>query len=264
MPSVHAVCGHRKGKNEVVCVARKARVQSVIGIYHVLLRGVNVLFAQEADYSEFTSLLGKYKSAEKFNIFSYTLLANRIHLIIETRDDVGRALKPLCTSYARYFNRTYSRDGKLFYDRLKSEPISSDYELANAVAFVNEISTRTGEVNPYCSLSRQGRALVDDSRLTPEELKSTHVTEMFIEDYDCLSQKEIDSYIYTLSGTHPKDFKKLDTVQQAEAIMRLTKKRWIARTKLEKLLGIKKARPKATAERQKQPEKKEALSFWLL
>lgn len=244
-------------------MARSGRVKSEMGIYHVLLRGMNVLFPEEADFDEFKNLLKKYVREGNIKIFSYTLLKNRIHLIVDAGEDVGHALKPLCTSYARYFNRTYSREGKIFYDRLKSEPINSQAELKSAVAFVNEAGARMGEDYPHCS-RMAGDNICTRERLTEAERMSTDITEMYMEDYDCLSQRELDRYIISLCGTSSADFKKLSPEEQQAAIERLTEKRWIARTKLYTILGIKKPRKKAETDTAEPAGRKQELSVWLL
>lgn len=246
-------------------MARSGRVVSETGIYHVLLRGTNVLFPENADFVEFQGLLKKYVNAGSMKIYSYTLLKNRVHLVCETTDSIGRSLKPLCTSYARYVNRTYSREGKLFYDRLKSEPINSEEELKNAVAFINHISVGAGEGYPYCSISPEGGEVCTKDRLTFAERRSTKIKEMFIEDYDCLSGAELDGYIASLSGVLPKDFGGLTQEAQQRVLAVLTQKKWIAKTKLYGILGIKKNRPKTKTEKAPKPaEKKEELSVWLL
>ena len=260
-------------------MARKGRIQSKTGIYHVLLRGVNQLFSEAEDYAEFTETLRRYIPDGNIKIYAYTLLKNRVHLVIDAGDDVGKALKPICTSYARYFNRTHGGSGKLFYDRFKSEPIDTDEELKAVVAFVNSISQKCGADYPYCSLSDANSSLVHAGKLTPGEQKSTAITSMFIEDFDCLSQKEIGQYIFDLCGIMPKDFKDLSKTELNTAIEKLTKKRWIARTKLYEILGIKKAietksikkqEPKPKVQKKEDPkpepkrEQRRELSVWLL
>lgn len=233
-------------------MARKGRVQSKTGIYHVLLRGVNQLFRDDKDYAEFTQTLKRYSESGEIKLFAYTLLKNRVHLVIDSGEDVGKALKPICTSYARYFNRTHSGSGKLFYDRFKSEPIDSNEDLKGVVSFVNSISQKNGSDYPYCSLTAEGQTIVCHEKLTAAERKSIQITSMFMEDFDCLSQKDINQYIFDLCGYLPKDFKNLSKQELDIAIDKLTKKRWIARTKLFEILGIK----KATVQKPK-PAKKE-------
>ncbi len=270
-------------------MARKGRIQSKTGIYHILLRGVNQLFCRAEDYAEFTQTLKRYIPDGNIKIYAYTLLKNRVHLVIDAGDDVGKALKPICTSYARYFNRTHGEIGKLFYDRFKSEPIDTDEDLKAVVAFVNSISQKCQADYPYCSLSAANSDLVYAGKLTLSEQKSTAITSMFIEDFDCLSQKELSQYIFDLCGIMPKDFKGLSKDDLNTALEKLTKKRWIARTKLYEILGIKKVaesnpiksdepkpkvskkqepKPKAQKKEEPQPEPKREqrreLSVWLL
>lgn len=253
-------------------MARSGRAVSELGIYHVLLRGTNVLFLENADFDEFVRLLEKYSKREQIKLFSYALLKNRVHLVVHTEDSVGRALKPLCTSYARYVNRTYSREGKLFYDRMKSEPIKSEDELKNAVAFVNYLGAREGVDYAYCSAFSDNE-ICGGEELTEAERRNCKLVEMFMEDYDCLSQEELDDYIKALCGVTPAEFKELSQEERQSALGILTRKKWIAGTKLYGILGMKKPRggeikknaPKTSAvKKEEKKEKKEELSFWLL
>lgn len=246
-------------------MARTGRIESKMGIYHVLLRGMNELFIQDRDFVEFIAILKKYASLGNLKVFSYTLLKNRVHLVVGVPSGIGVALKPLCTSYARYFNRTYQREGKLFYDRLKSEPINSEGELKNVVSFVNSISVSTGENYPYSSLSDSGREICVPGILTQRELLSTSVSEMFIEDYDCLSKEEIANYIFALCGVLPENFSNLPATQQKNALSKLTEKRWIAKNKLYDILDINRPRT-ASGEpiKKAESESDRGLSVWLL
>ena len=245
-------------------MARTGRATSKMGIYHVLLRGMNELFLQDKDFGEFVSALKKYASLGTIKVYSYTLLKNRVHLVVGTTGSVGIALKPLCTSYARYFNRTYQREGKLFYDRLKSEPINSESELKNVVSFVNRISSSLGENYMYSSLSDDGREICVPGILSQRELLDTTVSEMFIEDYDCLSVEEIGQYVHALCGVSPDAFSSLSPQEQKDALAILTKKRWIAKNKLYDILDINRPRTSGEPIQKAQPEKDQGLSVWLL
>ena len=161
-------------------MARKKREVSETGIYHVLFRGINSLFLTNEDYETFLSLLVQKANGTK--IISYSLLENRIHIIADAGSaSIGKALKPIATSYARYCNRTRMQKGKLFYDRFKSETISSIEELADAVAFVNFIAedNNCGKYsslhNPLCALSDYG--------LTEMQAKNAKPERLFMEDY---------------------------------------------------------------------------------
>lgn len=248
-------------------MARTGRTESKIGVYHILLRGMNELFGDERDYFEFVNILRKYSASGSIKVLSYTLLKNRMHLVVYTPGKIGTALKPLCTSYARYFNRTYQREGKLFYDRLKSEPIDSQSELRKVVSFVNSIGANISPDYPYCSLSAAGREICVPGMLSQHELLDTSVSEMFIEDYDCLSREEIGQYIFWLCGTTPENFSSLDADEQKDALLKLTNKRWIAKNKLYDILEINRPRSSVSAPSKptvEEPKKDRELSVWLL
>lgn len=254
-------------------MARKGRTASKLGIYHVLLRGVNMLFDSENDYAEFYGILKKYTGEKSFRLLSYVLLKNRVHMVIDTLgEDIGKVLKPVCTSYARYFNRVHGGIGKLFYDRFKSEPIDSQEELKAVVAFVNAVSVRNNAV--HTSISDSGRKICDyiSNGLSESDFTDTQIVSIFMEDYDCISRSDLDDMIYALSGVMPEDFKKLDKSAQEQAFAAITAKKWLSKTKLYDVLGIKRdasvSKPEKMKKVQKQTvdteEKKRELSVWLL
>lgn len=266
-------------------MARIGREKSSIGIYHVLLRGMNVLFKNDDDFAEFTNILRRYTSGGTIEIYAYSLLKNRVHLVLKAAN-IGLALKPICTSYARYFNRTHISSGKIFYDRFKSEPINSKKELADVVAFVNNISKKAGEDYPFSSLPPLSREFCNVSgELSKKEFESSNFSNMYIEDFDCLSQKELSGYIFDITGTLAKDFKTLPKAELDAKIAALTEKHWISGTKIFELLGIRKTAQKAPSAKpaakksapapkksptpkaekpEPKPEPKKELSVWLL
>ena len=212
------------------------------------------------------------QKANGIKIISYALLENRIHIIADAGGEaIGRALKPIATSYARYCNRTRRKKGKLFYDRFKSEAISSKSELLSAVAFLNfvAISQKENEFSSfYMPLCK---------RLTAKQAKDTNVTRLFIEDYDCLSKTELAGYIFAFCGVYPKDFKSLSAEKQKEIMDRLYDCGRFSKSKLYEIFNIKKPQsakkpaPKKAekppviedAPKEEKPKKKD-LSVWLL
>ena len=52
-------------------------------------------------------------------------MSNNIHLLIrERKDKICTAIKRIVRSYVYYYNHKYSRDGHLFRERFKSEPVN--------------------------------------------------------------------------------------------------------------------------------------------
>jgi len=252
-------------------MARQKREESKTGIYHILLRGVNSLFLTDSDFESFLSILKEKTNSKKVKVLAYVLLENRVHLAVDVKkESIGTVLKPVCTSYARYCNRTRGVSGKLFYDRFKSEPINSKEELSDVISFINFIAK--GHKNTKFSSFENPLCTLKDSGMTEKQAKNTEFKHLFMEDYDCLSKAELISYIYAICGVAPKDFKTLSAEGQREVIDKITKDRRISKSKIYELFGVRKpqsAKPirentEIVLQNKQEKTKKRDLSVWLL
>ena len=107
-------------------MARQARELSKSGMYRVTLRGEE-LFKDDADKETFRKMAEKY--FETGEIYGINLEKTEIDLVVkEGKDGISMTMKPLTTSYARYFNKTHGADGKLFRGRFLSVPIETEDE----------------------------------------------------------------------------------------------------------------------------------------
>ncbi|TLS38639.1 transposase [Pseudalkalibacillus caeni] len=107
---------------------RKARRKSSTGIYHVILRGINkqTIFEEDEDKRKFLETLKKYKRISQFELYSYCLMDNHVHLLIkESEETVSKALKRISSSYVYWYNMKYERIGHLFQERFKSETVET-------------------------------------------------------------------------------------------------------------------------------------------
>ena len=115
---------------------RQSRQPSGTGIYHVMMRGINHqnIFDEQEDYYQFLTTMDvmaqSYESdgtlaGRNYVLYAYCLMSNHIHLLIREREDtIGMAIKRIASSYVYYYNHKYSRDGHLFRERFKSEPVN--------------------------------------------------------------------------------------------------------------------------------------------
>ena len=112
-------------------MARKAREISKSGNYYITLKG-NELFVTDEDKKMFVEILEKNFATGI--VHGYYLTKSEIRLVVkEGEKGISMTMKPVTTSYARYFNRTHERDGKLFADRFKSEPLETDEEIEECI-----------------------------------------------------------------------------------------------------------------------------------
>ncbi len=132
-------------------MARKARVKSESGMYHIVLKGNDkLLFAEDDDYRRFLRLLAKSQERDLTEIYAYCLFSESAHLVLkEGLQPIGETLKALISAYAVICNEKYNRSGKLFYDRYVSEPIETDEELADAVRYVFRLPLKYGLTAEY-------------------------------------------------------------------------------------------------------------------
>lgn len=110
-------------------MARKKRVWYPGAVYHITNRGNrrSDIFRDEEDYQVYLDNLRQVKKRYPFEIYSYCLMTNHIHLQIETFDvEIWHIMKDINQYYTKYFNNKYSLIGHLFQGRYKSEVIEDN------------------------------------------------------------------------------------------------------------------------------------------
>lgn len=127
-------------------MAREARKISKSGMYFVSLCGEK-LFKSDDDKKVFLEMLEKY--FEGGEVYGYNLSDAEIRLVVkEAPKGISMTMKPLITSYARYFNKTHNLSGKLFSGRFKSEPIESKAEKQEAIKLLSQTGTQKKTAKP--------------------------------------------------------------------------------------------------------------------
>lgn len=139
-------------------MARPLRKKSGTGIYHVMLRGINrqVIFEDDEDYFQMISILrgqcDRYDDEgnrlSPFCIFyAYCLMSNHLHLLIRERaDNISDIVKRIGVTYAHYFNKKYERNGHLFQDRFRSEPVDNMEYFITLIRYIHQNPWKAGIV----------------------------------------------------------------------------------------------------------------------
>jgi REP element-mobilizing transposase RayT len=126
---------------------RQARKKSISGIYHVIVRGVNQqnIFEDDGDRKRFLMTLQRFKEISGFEIYSYCLMDNHIHLVImEAGESISVALKRINSSYVYWFNKKYNRIGHLFQERFKSEPVETKGYFMRVNRYIHQNPLKAG------------------------------------------------------------------------------------------------------------------------
>ena len=129
---------------------RCAREISNSGCYHIVFRGVNHqnLFEEEIDFQYMMDILKKVKHEMDFEIYSYCLMTNHVHILLKERQmgDISQIMKKILTKYAMYFNRKYERSGALIANRYKSKPVETDEYFITLIIYIYQNPVRSGMV----------------------------------------------------------------------------------------------------------------------
>lgn len=139
-------------------MARQARKESSTGIFHVMVRGINHqnIFEEPEDYYQFIATLDRMHfhyddegtpSGNNCTYYAYCLMSNHFHLLIREREEnVGETLKRIASSYVYYYNRKYGRDGHLFKERFKSEPVNDMAYFTTLLRYIHQNPVKAGVV----------------------------------------------------------------------------------------------------------------------
>ena len=111
-------------------MSRLARQFSLTGLYHIVFRGINKqnIFEETEDYQKIIKTLQELKKELKFEIYTYCLMSNHVHLLLKEKNtgDISQIMKRLLTKYVMWYNKKYHRTGALIANRYKSQPIEVD------------------------------------------------------------------------------------------------------------------------------------------
>lgn len=101
-------------------IARKKREWYPGAKYHIMFRGVrkHILFQEEDDYHTFMKILELVKQRYSFELNSYCLMTNHVHLLLTTeKDEIWKIMKMLLSRYAMEYNHKYAYTGHVFERR---------------------------------------------------------------------------------------------------------------------------------------------------
>lgn len=141
---------------------RLPRKKNDIGIYHIIMRSISDinLFKNTKDKIKYLNIVKETQHLFKFKIYSYCLMSNHCHFIIDTCGaDISKIMHRINFKYARYFNIKYNRHGHLFQDRFKSKLVHNEKYLYSLSLYIhkNPIDikeySRTPEKYRFSSLS---------------------------------------------------------------------------------------------------------------
>jgi REP element-mobilizing transposase RayT len=136
---------HIKGK-----MPRLPRIYLKNAVYYITCRGEHGenIFKDEKDYEMFLELLKKYQEQYEIKVFSYALLPDHLHLLVEMEkeareeapnksQEISDFMHILNNTYTKYFNSRYDKKGHLFRERFKAVLVEKDTYLLKMTAYIH-------------------------------------------------------------------------------------------------------------------------------
>lgn len=110
-------------------MARPLRIQYPGAVYHITCRGNERkdIFKDDVDRKTFKKLLAVSGKIYNVKIYSYVLMSNHFHLLIETPlGNLSEFMRHFNITYTGYHNRRHKRTGHLYHGRYKSILVDKD------------------------------------------------------------------------------------------------------------------------------------------
>lgn len=128
-------------------VPRPLRLIVPNGIYHVTGRGNRGqdVYLDNRDRRFFLELFGMVVARLRWRCYTYCLLSNHYHLVVQTPNaDLSEGMRVLNSEHAQWFNGRHSATGHLFQGRFHSVLVESDWHLLELVRYVALNPVRAG------------------------------------------------------------------------------------------------------------------------
>lgn len=113
-------------------MARPLRIQYPGAVYHITCRGNErkEIFRDAVDRKTFLKNLTESRKIYSITIYSYVLMSNHFHFLIETPlGNLSEFMRHFNITYTSHFNRRHKRSGHLYQGRYKSVLVDKDVYL---------------------------------------------------------------------------------------------------------------------------------------
>ena len=119
---------------------RRARMYIPGYVYHIVQRGNNreACFFEPENYRVYLKYVGEVLPRYGNSLHAYCLMTNHVHLLVtpNIENSISNLMKVVCSRYAQYINKKYSRTGTLWEGRHKSSAIDSEGYLLKCYRYI--------------------------------------------------------------------------------------------------------------------------------
>lgn len=136
---------------------RRARIDAPGILQHVIIRGKGekTIFRDDRDRDDFLARLEALLREGAAACYAWALMPGQVRLLLRTGPTpLATIMRRLLTGYARYFNRRYRSQGRVFQDRYKSVACEEKPFFRELVRAVHVAPLRAGHVKTLKELRR--------------------------------------------------------------------------------------------------------------
>lgn len=130
-------------------LATKRRKESITGIYHVIVKGINKerIFNQQREKIYFKQIILKHLELFTVEIYSYCIMSNHAHFMIRAEiQQLSRFMAVILTEYALYYNFKHRRNGHVFQNRFTSECIENEKYFWTCLRYIHLNPVKAGMI----------------------------------------------------------------------------------------------------------------------
>lgn len=163
-------------------MARPLRIEFENASYHITARGNEKkdIFTVRRDYEKFLDYLGVVHKRYKTIVYSYVLMDNHYHLLIETPEpNLSRFMRDLNGHYTIYFNKKHERYGHLFQGRYKAILVDKDNYLLELSRYIHLNPVRAGILPKPEDYRYSSMSYYSSNKTSPEWLNVNFILELF-------------------------------------------------------------------------------------
>lgn len=135
-------------------MARQLRIQYPGAVYHITCRGNarQDIYKDNKDRKAFLEILTDSQKIYSIIIYSYVLMNNHYHLLIETpKGNISDYMRHLNMRYTSHYNRRHKKVGHLFQGRFKGILVDKDTYLTMLSRYIhlNPVKIKGMKTMPY-------------------------------------------------------------------------------------------------------------------
>jgi putative transposase len=122
-------------------LSRKTRIHYEGALYHIIVRGNNRahIFKNSENKQEYLNIVKRYKRKYNFKIYSYCILDNHAHLLVEVGEiPLSKIMQGIQQVYTWHYHNKNGTTGHIFEQRYKAFLCNKDSYLLSLIRYIHK------------------------------------------------------------------------------------------------------------------------------